>query len=577
MEASRPLAAHLSSPSSLSKLQHALQRSRVCWLRPAGLRFMSSGQGEADKKRLHYDLCVIGAGPGGWAGAVRGWDLGKKTCVIESRGGLGGVAVWGGAIGGKVMLEVGKGLRRARPHLKGEAAATADGGVWAEVRRRTRLAMLERATQLDQQLISLGQTRRFNRPTLKRAEKSGTIQKWKGDARFLSPNEVSVGENLVIEANHFLVATGSIPIPLPKFPADGEYIVTTQQLLKSAETIPQSVIILGGTVLGCETATLLASLGTPKIHVINSEAALFPDDDADIAAFAMDSLERDGVHVHHQSYLEFAKIHPEEKLIECRIVHTRWSQNVEAGGHAVPHRHHQPHKHRGSRSAEHVYFAGDILGKLGLSAVAEMQGRYAVEHMFSQQYAVKPSYDGLCTVMHINPEVAFVGMCEEEARRRDLPHIVAKIVLENCASGLIKKYSTFLPSVEYGEKVEDPFEVPESSLGFVKIVVLNDESQRLLGVRCAGEGARSVIQAAAILIESRQHVRALARSSHPFPSILEALQECVRMVLGTSIHKHHLIPDNTTYIRTYVPSGKMFYEGSEDEHVDRPTVPTYLR
>ena len=245
MEASRPLAAHLSSPSSLYKLQYALQRSRVCGLRPACLRFMSSGQGE-EKKRLHYDLCVIGAGPGGWAGAVRGWDLGKKTCVIESRGGLGGVAVWGGAIGGKVMLEVGKGLRRARPHLKGEAAAKADGGVWAEVRRRTRLAMLERATQLDQQLISLGQTRRFNRPTLKRAEKSGTIQKWKGDARFLSHNEVSVGENLVIEANHFLVATGSIPIPLPKFPADGEYIVTTQQLLKSAETIPQSVIILGG-------------------------------------------------------------------------------------------------------------------------------------------------------------------------------------------------------------------------------------------------------------------------------------------------------------------------------------------
>eukprot|EP00960_Hanusia_phi_P065743 766201-Hanusia_phi.AAC.5 len=248
MAASRPLLLRLPSSPSLHRLRCAFQGANEFWLKPACFRMMSSGK-EAETKRLRYDLCIIGSGPGGWAGAVRGWDLGKKTCVVESRGGLGGVAVWGGAIGGKVMLEVGKGLRRARPHLTWEAMAAADGGVWAEVRRRTRLAMLERATQLDQQLISLGQTRRFNRPTLKRAEKSGTIQKWKGGARFISPNQVAVGEDLIIEANNFLVATGSIPIPLPKFPADEKYIVTSQQLLKSAETIPQSVVILGGVVL----------------------------------------------------------------------------------------------------------------------------------------------------------------------------------------------------------------------------------------------------------------------------------------------------------------------------------------
>jgi hypothetical protein len=137
---------------------------------------------------------------------------------------------------------VGKGLRKARPHLTGDSSATADALAWAEVRRRTRLAIIDRAQHLDQQLFCLGQTHRFNRPGLKRSEKSGTIQRWKGEAAFISPNAVQLKSpdgDMEIEAEHLLVATGSVPRPLFKFELDGEYVVTPQQLLKSAETIPQ--------------------------------------------------------------------------------------------------------------------------------------------------------------------------------------------------------------------------------------------------------------------------------------------------------------------------------------------------
>ncbi len=129
-------------------------------------------------KRVAYDLCVLGGGPAGWAGAVRGWDFGRKVCLVERREGLGGAAVWGGAMGKHVMQEVGTGLRNARPHLTGEMAAAADANAWEEVRRRTRLAILNRAQYLDQQLFCLGQTHRWNRPTLKSCDKSGTIQRW---------------------------------------------------------------------------------------------------------------------------------------------------------------------------------------------------------------------------------------------------------------------------------------------------------------------------------------------------------------------------------------------------------------
>ena len=246
-----------------------------------------------------FDLCVLGGGPAGWAGAVRAWDLGKKVCLIERREGLGGAAVWGGAMGKHVMSEVGKGLRKARPHLTGDAAADADARAWAEVRRRTRLAIIDRAQHLDQQLFGLGQTHRFNRPALKRVDKSGTIQRWKGEAAFISPNAVQLegAGNEVIEAEHFMVATGSVPRPLAKFMLDSEFIVTPQQLLKAADTVPQCVLILGAGMEGCETATVLASLGTPAVHLVNGDREILPHEDHDTSFFIQQALTSDGIKV----------------------------------------------------------------------------------------------------------------------------------------------------------------------------------------------------------------------------------------------------------------------------------------
>ena len=93
----------------------------------------------------------------------------------------------------------------------------------------------------------------------------------------------------------------------------------------------------------------------------------------------------------------------------------------------------------------------------------------------------------------------------------------------------------------------------DEALGFVKIVVADDGSWRLLGLRAAGEGSRSALQAASILIGTSQHVQTLAAAPHPHPSVSEAVQECVRMVLGCSLHKDHLTPDSRSYVRVFRP------------------------
>jgi dihydrolipoamide dehydrogenase len=398
-----------------------------------------------------YDLCVLGGGPGGWAGAVRAWDLGRKVCLVERREGLGGAAVWGGAMGKHLMQEVGKGLRKARPHLQGEAANAADASAWAEVRRRTRLAIIGRAQHLDQQLFALGQTHRFNRPALKRSEKSGTIQRWKGEASFLSPfaiklrrssdKEVDADED-VIEAEHFLIATGSVPRPLIKFPLDGEYIVTPQELVKACPTFPQVVVVLGGGMEGCETATVLAALGMQAVHLINESKVLLPREDQDVSAFVSDALRSDGIQVHTEASLEFAKIHRDRGLVECRLVETRWIASRDRQGQAmvrnrvpktiwadklvlcngrVPNTSHLglpvanidvdahggilvDHLNR-SVSARHVCAAGDVIGggrAGGLTAIAEMQARWAVEKLFSPDGPdLRPKYRGVGSVLQV--------------------------------------------------------------------------------------------------------------------------------------------------------------------------------
>ena len=129
---------------------------------------------------------------------------------------------------------------------------------------------------------------------------------------------------MVIEAEHFLIATGSVPRPLFKFELDGEYIVTPQQLLKSAETIPQCVLILGAGMEGCETATVLAALGTPAVHLVNGTRTIMPYEDEDVSLFVQHALESDGVKVHNEAVLEYAKVHADKGAIECRIVESHW-------------------------------------------------------------------------------------------------------------------------------------------------------------------------------------------------------------------------------------------------------------
>jgi len=135
---------------------------------------------------------------------------------------------------------------------------------------------------------------------------------------------------------------------------------------------------------------------------------------------------------------------------------------------------------------------------------------------------IKPlSYQNSSTIMFLNPEVASVGMSEQDCNKKGLAHKVVKL-----------DYSTNARAIAM-----------RKTKGFFKIIVTNDNGMRILGMRAVGEHASSAIQAVAYLIHTNQGIRELADMMHPHPSIIEGVQECLRMLLGKSIYKPYIFKD----------------------------------
>jgi dihydrolipoamide dehydrogenase len=136
--------------------------------------------------------------------------------------------------------------------------------------------------------------------------------------------------------------------------------------------------------------------------------------------------------------------------------------------------------------------------------------------------AIKPlTYKNISTIMFLNPEVAAVGMNEQECRAKGIAHKVVKLDYATNARAIAMR----------------------KTKGFFKIIVTNDNGMRILGMRVVGEHASSAIQAVAYLIHTNQGIRELADMMHPHPSIIEGVQECLRMLLNKSIYKPYVFKD----------------------------------
>ena len=450
---------------------------------------------------------------------MRALDLGKTVTIVE-RGRVGGAGIHAGALSSKTMWHLANDFAIAQRTDRGYRAIGGVSVTYEDVCQSIEAAVGERQAILDRQLAALSAR--------------GGLRVVQGTGRFLSTAAMEVtsadGSKETIEATNFLVATGSSPRTPDGITIDGKIVVTSDQI-ESLGSFPESMVIVGAGVIGCEYATAFGKFGKTKINIIDRQPRILPFEDEDVADVVATNFEAMGIHIHRSSKLESLRvvdgrveyvitdaegkketIRVDRALISIgRVPNTRnigledIGVKVEKGGNIVV--------GDTQSSVPNIWAAGDVTMDIALVNVAELEGRFAVERMFG--LAPRPiRYEALSAIMFLDPEVASVGLNEQKAKEKGIAYRAA-VVANRLVSRAVAMRNTG---------------------GFVKLLAC-PKTDKILGLRVVGPQASSTIQGIAFLIEMGATLDDIDRCVHPHPAIPEGVQESARMMLGRSIMK----------------------------------------
>jgi dihydrolipoamide dehydrogenase len=467
-----------------------------------------------------FDLVVIGAGPSGYAAAMRAIDFKKKTLLIE-RNKVGGAGVTNGALSSKTWWELSREASAFRSNLI-RYNIQAPSYNFKDIQSEVMKAIEERKGMLEDHMKQMQSSKHAKLLAFK-----------KGTARLLTPNEIEINSGDTIErvwADNIILATGSRPRHLPELPID-EKIVMTSDGIEGMGDFPESMVIVGAGVIGCEYATIFSGFGKTKVHLIDKGDRILPFEDEDVVKVIERNMEKNGVLIHRNSRLIRMEI--KGQRVEYELEYTDGGKeifNVQKALVAVGRTPNYEElwedkvpiniSKRGiedndtQTNVTNIYAVGDITADISLVNVGELEGRYAVEKIFGNPKR-KLVYENISTIMFLNPEVAGVGLNEVSAREKGIDYRVVTL-----------DYSC-IPRAIAMRKTQ----------GFIKLLVSNNDEMKILGLKIIGDQASSAMQAVALLISMDKGIEELAECVHPHPSITEGIQECVRTLLGKSLLK----------------------------------------
>ncbi|MBL4623702.1 MAG: NAD(P)/FAD-dependent oxidoreductase, partial [Flavobacteriales bacterium] len=456
-------------------------------------------------------------------------DLGRKVVLIE-KDKVGGAGVYNGALSSKTLWELSQKVYAVNKTIVSTGRKEFEIS-WEEAKRTMNEAIFDRKFQYSCHLKLL-QTETH--------EKLFSYER--GEAIMLSTTKVQITKNngvqKIIEADNIILATGSRARKLPNVDVD-ETTIMTSDGIHHIEDFPKSLVILGAGVIGCEFATIFANFGKTKVYLIDRAERILPFDDEDIAKLVADNLQEKGVEIFHSASLEKMEkknggvefkvsfpdgtsetIEVEKALLSIGRMPNVERLGMENAGVSMSKRGVHIGDDDTRTNIPNIYTAGDVSGRIALVNMGELEARHAVELMFNQT-TERLSYDNISTIMFLDPEAAGVGMNEQECIDKGLSFKVVKIDYSCIARAIAMR----------------------KTQGFFKIMVTNDDEMKILGMRAIGEHASSAIQAVALLIKMDKGIGILAELVHPHPSIIEGIQECVRMLMNTSIFKSSVFKD----------------------------------
>ena len=460
----------------------------------------------------HYDLVVIGAGPGGYVAAIRAAQLGMRVLCVEREPALGGTCLRIGCIPSKALLDSSERFWQTRTHLAAHGVGV--GEVSLDLP-----AMMRRKDQVVQGLTS-GVAGLF---------KKNRITRRHGTARIAAPGRVTIEgpDSGTVGATRILIATGSVPAALPGFELDGTRLVGSEEAL-AFDAVPARLLVIGAGAVGLELGSVWARLGC-EVRVVEVADRIVPGMDGDLTRALQRALEKQGLSFRLSTAARKAVVKEAtvEVTIEAdgaavtetfdRVLVAVGRRPVTAGlglealGVALDPKGHIRVDERFETSVPGIHAVGDVIGGPMLAHKAEEEGIACVERIAGQAGHV--NYEAIPNVVYTWPELASVGKTEQECRAQGL--------------GITTGTSLFAANGRARAMGERD--------GLVKIVA-DDRSDRILGLHILGPHASELIAEAVLAIEFGASAEDIARTSHAHPTLAEAVREAALAVAKRSIH-----------------------------------------
>jgi dihydrolipoamide dehydrogenase len=462
-----------------------------------------------------YDVVVIGAGPGGYVAAIRAAQLGLSVACVEKRSTLGGTCLNVGCIPSKALLDSSELYAQARSHFDKH-------GIQVGEVRLDLAAMLARKDRVVKGLTD-GVAFLF---------KKNKITSYVGSGRLLGEGKIAVrsanAEEIILEAKHILLATGSESIGLPSLPFDGASIVGSTEAL-AFERVPQHLIVVGGGYIGLELGSVWSRLGA-KVTVLEFLPRILPLSDGEIADLLLRSLGKQGLTFHLETKVTGAgsqggQMHVnamhkgKDVLIQGDKVLVAVGRRPYTTGLGLREIGLHPDERTGRLSVDEnfetnvkgIYAIGDLIEGPMLAHKAAEDGVAFAERLTGQKTHV--DYDTVPSVVYTWPEVASVGPTEEQIK----------------ASGREYRVGRFNFSANPRARCMDETE------GMVKVIA-DARSDRLLAVHIIGPRASELIAECVTVMEFAGSAEDIARICHAHPTLSEAVHEAALAVDRRAIH-----------------------------------------
>jgi dihydrolipoamide dehydrogenase len=463
-----------------------------------------------------HDLVVIGAGPGGYVAAIRAAQLGKTVACVEKRATLGGTCLNIGCIPSKALLDSTELYHLAHERFSRHGIKVS--GLEIDVP-----AMLARKDAVVKSLTG-GVAGLF---------KKNKITPVYGTARVASPNSVVVqlneGGETTLEADHILLATGSEPVNLPFLPFDGRTIVSSTEAL-GFERVPEHLIVIGAGYIGLELGSVWKRLGA-KVTVIEFLPRIVPLADVEMGSLLHKSLTKQGLEFFLETKVTGGKVEGDRVTVLAEVKdgktltfegdrvlvavgrrpYTEGLGLAEVGVQVDPKTGRVPIDGHFRTNVPTISAIGDLVEGPMLAHKAEDEGVAFAETLAGKYGHV--DYDTIPGVIYTWPELASVGITEEQAKQRKLDYRVGKFPF--MANGRAKAM--------------------DETEGVVKILA-DAKTDRVLGVHILGPRASDMIAEAVTTMEFAGSAEDIARISHAHPSLSEAVREAALAVDRRAIH-----------------------------------------